>query len=175
MSNTLEVKTNNITTEMVSMNIFGKEEKNPYTYKQYKPVYRVIIKDDPFNCKLTTVCSITGLKLDKDYFNELFKKCRILVHINTPNIETAAFIENNYELYGKVNVPIGYNGGYQYHLFVRNSLGYKNNNMRPTEYGKGGQKLNKNNVAKVLEAALKAKRRKTDVVPEIVAQLFNTK
>ena len=90
------------------------------------------------NCKLSTIEGIGnilayGTNAQKKYkLDQILTKCRIVTYINTNLSPVKDFIENNYELYESIKIPVGYSGGYQYHLFIRNSLGIKNETMRPT-------------------------------------------
>ncbi len=104
------------------------------------------------------------------------KESRILVYINTTHPTLKKILKENFEIYQSVSIPIGYNHGYQYHIFLRNSIGLPNPNMRPSEYKKEvtldrDGVFNKQALKVALATALKKRRRKTDVVNEIVDSL----
>lgn len=127
------------------------------------------------NCKLTVVDgirnAISGIKsnIDKEIiiFKELLTECRQLTAINTTNTDIKDFIVNNFETYSVSKIPVGYNNGYQWHIFVRNIY-----SKLGTDYLRAVEKepiITK--IETQLTSALKAKRRKTDVVKDIIANL----
>jgi hypothetical protein len=129
----------------------------------------------PANCKLTYINYIGNFvgHLDdqaKKDFDEVLKKCRIAVYLNTNSVLIKDWILKHYEVYSCSPVPIGYGNNYQYHIVLRNKTGIANMNMRPSEYGKT-KGLSKERVKEVMLSTLKNKRRKTDVVDLIVNQL----
>lgn len=150
----------------------------------------VYIEHSISNCKLTTIEFINGIygystteaenERMKKKMNLILKECRIVTHINTSSVAVKDFLEANYEIYSISKVPVGYGGGYQWYIMLRNKIGQPNSCMRPTEW-KGEVKASakmepalpadKEKMKVALTAALKSRRRKTDVVDEIIAQL----
>lgn len=101
------------------------------------------IKDGGGNCKLTRwdgIMSLLSTHFDEKKGIENVKEClklsKILVHINTHREDIKDFFEKNFEIYESIRIPCGYAnyGGYQYHIFLRNSIGIPNENMRKSEY-----------------------------------------
>lgn len=151
----------------------------------------LVLKHCPHNCKLTYLSSINNFLYDlreaklKQDFDDVLKQCRIAVYLNTNSIPVKDWILKNYELYSLSQIPIGYGKGYQYHIIIRNSIGQVNPNMRPTEFNKeevvvstktptviaGIDDLTKTKIKENLVKILKKRRRKTDIVDEIVNSL----
>lgn len=75
------------------------------------------------NCKLTTLENISHFIIKKEYWDEILKKCRQVVYLNTYVKNVVNFIKENYELYGECVVPTGYGGNPNlHHIFIKNNL-----------------------------------------------------
>ena len=86
----------------------------------------VTIIPSPSNCKLSTienlyyVCDINNKEKTIKLIDEVLENCRILAYYNTTCKQFANFIIENYPVYSKAKIPIGYHKGFQYHLFIKN-------------------------------------------------------
>lgn len=140
----------------------------------------IYIKDCPQNCKLTYISNINGFlgipgDDTKKIFDEVLKECRMSVYLNTNTPIIKDWILKHYEVYSNTPIPIGYGGMYQYHIIIRNSITKRPSvNMRATEYGKDQEPVEKlkARIKDKLKKALKAKKRKTDLVDEVVDSLL---
>lgn len=108
--------------------------------------YEIKIHHSTNNCKLTYLEQIGFFRTDYEegktkslsILKTVLFYCRCAVSLNTPDINVAKLIEENFELYSIVKIPIGYYEGYQYHIIIRNpNSTHTNINMRATEYVKG--------------------------------------
>jgi hypothetical protein len=141
---------------------------------------QVNIMDDPHNCKLTHLIYCGGLDNYGNKSEEQMKKkidailemSRIVVSMNTTSKRLAEFLKKNYELYSYTEVPVGYHGGYQYYIVVRNTLTKARNTqyMRPLETAKVPG-IDTETVKTVMTNLLKKKRRKTDIVDDLIKVL----
>jgi hypothetical protein len=87
----------------------------------------VVVNHSSSNCKLSVIDYI-GDFIDLDQPEESIEKlkavlatCNILVHIHTTNHKLKLFICKHFEVYTSSQIPVGYEGGFQYHLFLRNT------------------------------------------------------
>lgn len=152
-----------------------------YTNAPGQPYATVELLHSRSNCKFSQIdfiSHILGSGTDaqkKERMLEVLKDARILVLVNTSIEAQKNWLEANFEIYESVKIPIGYGGGYQYHIFIRNPHGVQNPNMRPTEFKKDKEvpkgTVTKEKVKTELEKLLKQKRRKTDLVNEFVESL----
>lgn len=138
----------------------------------YRTLY---ITNSQSNCKLTVWDYVSefcpngeDIKDIIDNFNEALKISRCLVHVHTSQERIRDIFENNFDVYESIKIPCGYNNGYQYHVFLRNPFN-DNRNARKSEFVKN--KTTTKQIKDVITKTLKQRRRKLDVVPEIMAQL----
>lgn len=127
------------------------------------------------NCKLTIFDGVNQIDYRKtdslDTVKKILSQCRIVVYFNTTDSTIADFYRNNFEIYSESKIPVGYGGGYQYHIFIRNKNGQPNQNYaRPVEKDAIS---NKTNLEAVLKVALKnkGKKKKADLIKEISEKL----
>ncbi len=142
--------------------------------------YGLVILHSASNCKLTSIDYIrelfSGSATEEQRiagFKEVLKDCRMLVYINTNNDIIADFLTKNFEIYGHNKVPVGYGGGYQHHIFIRNTYSkhgtaYLRDVEKPTQ---AVATPNKEMIKQVITSTLKSKRRKLDVVEDIMKQI----
>lgn len=134
------------------------------------------------NCKFSFVESINGLwaasykKDEKEKiqtFKNFLKQGRIVVSVNTTDNAIKEFILKNFEVYGYNKVPVGYNNGFQHHILIKNNdSGYANKMyLRPVEKTVKIKNPTMDQLEEVLTKTLKAKRRKTDIVKEVMANI----
>lgn len=97
--------------------------------------------------------------------------CRIVTFLNTIDVRLKDIILDNFDIYGYSAIPVGYGGGYQYHIHIRNPYGIANANMRPSEYIPKGDAVPRTKIGESITTVLKKHRRKTDIVDEILKQL----
>jgi hypothetical protein len=138
------------------------------------------------NCKLSHIEYILGLNQGTseqviEKLKIVLSKCHLAVSLDTHLPDLAELIKNNFECYGFTKVPIGYNGGYQYHIIIRNtfSKSCNLNHMRPLEKEveevkkieefkskiKGGlRKTTKQD----LVVFMRSRKRKSDIVDELL-------
>ncbi len=126
------------------------------------------------NCKLTNLDSVCNMPLyNIDKVKEFFKELRIVVAFNTTNKNIVDFFEKNFELYSVAEIPVGYNNGFQYHIIVKNTY----SNFPNKEYLRDIKKEQPNKgvdlakIEEIMTKTLKAKRRKTDIVKEVLDNL----
>lgn len=134
------------------------------------------------NCKFSFVENIGGLweasrsrneKEKIQMFKDFLKQGRIVVSVNTTNDAIKEFILNNFEVYGYNKVPVGYYNGFQHHILIKNNdSGYANKvYLRPVEKTVKIKNPTIDQLEEVLTKILKAKRRKTDIVKEVMANI----
>lgn len=137
------------------------------------PFY-MYVATDVSNCKLSyihgagTLGSLSDEK-KKEVIDALLKLpdakgCYIL---NTTDRSVADFISKTYPVYYYQNVPIGYNGGCQYHICIKNTVKENTHCRTP----KNSPYPDKEVIRRKLETILKAKRRKTDYIDEFIKSL----
>ena len=121
---------------------------------------------DSSNCKLSYIHQ-AGSLADfneaelKEVFDHVLNSLKGCVILNTIQKKVFDFIKTTYPVYYAQEVPIGYNGGYQYHVCFQNII-RKNLNCRAPEVK--ASDLNKATIEAKLIDVLKKKRRKTDYV-----------
>ena len=134
---------------------------------------QTIFHNSEYNCKLGIIDYCDGIfKGTEDQMKERFalalSKMNLAVSLNTHRQDVADFINKNYEVYSHVKIPIGYpqHGGVQHHFVIRNTL----SKARNLQYQRPISKETNLNTPLVerLEAFMKKRRRKTDIVPELV-------
>ena len=143
------------------------------TIKVYPTPFGTIYhSESSSNCKLTQLEYIQQIAKDegKPYFDAILKQSRQLVQCNVNNLIHANWIKNNYEYYSYDTAPVGYNNGDQHHFIIRNRIGYaKENYMRDKVVPVVEQPIiNKEAIKEKITSFLKTKRRKLDVVDEIM-------
>lgn len=89
------------------------------------------------------------------------------VIINTISKKIATILKENFQVYYYQEVPIGYNNGYQYHICLRNHI-YTNSSCKVPEKFIDG-KLNKDDLKEKLKVLYKKKKRKADIIDDILA------
>ncbi len=151
----------------------GKHDTRTLKFETGNYVY---LTDSMSNCKLTSVDyvgslygynNITNVQQDKEFIlklKEVLTQCRILVHINIINERIAKLVQDNFECYESIKIPVGY-GGYQYHIFIKNGKGGCARDIeKKPEYDKA-------TIKEKLTVILKKKRRKTDIVKDLIDSL----
>lgn len=134
----------------------------------------VITTDSRSNCKLTYLDNVGQLHLvDLNTLKNFFKNLRIVVSFNTTNIAVVNFFKKNFELYNVAKIPVGYSDGYQYHILVKNvdSTAANKVYLRDMEKEKPVKGLDLVKIEEIMTKTLKAKRRKTDIVKEVLDNL----
>jgi Pyruvate/2-oxoacid:ferredoxin oxidoreductase delta subunit len=163
---------------MIAENTTYAQNRN-YSFKGFKnksSYVQLEIADDQSNCKLSyihkagSLAILTDDKEKKQVVDYLLKMCKGCVIINTTNEDSYNFFAKNYPVYYKHEVPIGYNRGFQYHICIKNTIN-PNDNCRAPNKAVSTNGLNKENIKVRMIAALKAKRRKTDFVDELINSL----
>jgi len=99
--------------------------------------------------------------------NSLLKRSRLAVLIQTTSLDIVTFLQENYEIYSLVRLPIGYSSGYQYHITLRNKL-TRDSNFNYARSSKGISIKDVDSLDKEIIQIFKDKRRKVDIVPEII-------
>ena len=160
------------------MNIL--KQDNQLIFKDLKStsvVLRFTPADDPTNCKLSYlhglgILGAVGVSDEEklEIINSLLKYCKGAVIINTINKEVFDFIKGNFQYYYAEEVPIGYDGKYQYHICIRNLIRY-NSFCRQPELKKQPT-IDKEVIKTKLLTLLKNKRRKNDYVQEFIDSLL---
>lgn len=128
------------------------------------------------NCKLTIwegmVTALYYADTDekkKEIIDEALQSInRAILYVHIIRKDIYEFIIKNYETYGTVVCPIGYPGqnNMQYHIFIRNP---RNSYARPvTEVVKAAPTVNIEHFGNKLKNLLKSKRRKTDIIDDII-------
>lgn len=94
--------------------------------------------------------------------------------INTTSTEIKDFFEKNFEVYNSIRIPIGYGGGYQYYIFIRNNDSDRTNKiyLRPVEKD-SFKEISTYKLEKTLKNALKykSKRKKSDIIKEVIENI----
>lgn len=134
----------------------------------------VTVTNSRSNCKLTYLDNVGQLHLvDLTTLKNFFKNLRIVVSFNTTNISVVNFFKKNFELYNVAKIPVGYGGGYQYHILVKNvdSTAANKIYLRDMKKEKPSKGLDLVKIEEIMTKTLKAKRRKTDIVKEVLDNL----
>lgn len=140
--------------------------------KQYG--FCLYLSQDTTNCKLSYIhqpSSLNGLNKDekKEVVDYLLRKAKGCVILNTTYKEITNFIKTTYPTYYYQEVPIGYNGGFQYHICIKNTISVSEYCRQPVKEVQNG--LVKKDVKEKLLTILKTKRRKIDYVDEFIKTL----
>lgn len=123
------------------------------------------------NCKLSTIDYISNMPLDVPKVKKFLEDLRIVVHFNTTNKRIVEFFEKNFEVYDVSEIPVGYGGGYQYFVTLKNNDSKYPNKQYLREKEVPNKGLNLAKVEEIMTKTLKAKRRKTDIVKEVLDNL----
>lgn len=131
---------------------------------------RITIIDSISNCKLSTIENIQLLPLKINEVKEVLSACRILVYFNTNNEQIVDFFKENFELYSIAKIPVGYNNGFQWHVYIKNNDSTSGNKayLRDIIKEEPNKIINIEKIKDVLTKTLKSKRRKTDIVQEVI-------
>ncbi len=133
------------------------------------------ISGDPTNCKLSYIHgigSLNGVKNNNEkleILNFLLSKCKGCVIINSTIKSVIEFISDNFPTYYNVEVPIGYNKGYQYHICIKNIVNVNPNCREPKKVLEVVP--TREEFSTKLKAILKKYKRKDDYVEEFVNSL----
>lgn len=131
------------------------------------------------NCKLSYVESINGIYStcngteaeNVEKVKRFLRDGRIVVNINTTDVRIKDFFERNFEIYSCAKLPVGYSNGFQYHILIRNKDSNATNKMYLRPLPKAEKEPAMDRLEKILTKTLKAKRRKTDIVKDVMANL----
>lgn len=136
------------------------------------------IGTDGTNCKLSYIHGAGSLAyvakdLRKNVIDELLRKCKGCVILNTTEREIFNFIKATYPTYYAQEVPIGYYNGFQFHVCFKNTIVENRNCRIPNEMVNvpAGEVPPKKVLRDKLIALLKSKRRKNDYVDEFINSL----
>jgi len=129
------------------------------------------------NCKLSTIEGIKYL-IGSGFYDTPEEKVqrvknflntgRTVVSLNTNDPDIKNFFEKNFNVFSSIEVPVGYNNGYQYHLILNNNKGYW---RTPAKKPIPKLDADMSNLEEVLTKILKSKRRKTDIVKDVMENL----
>lgn len=136
--------------------------------------YRFKISGDSTNCKLSYIHGIGNLQgctvqERKQIMEFLLSKCKGCVILNTIDKEVAEWITKNYPTYYHNQPQIGYHGGVQHHICIKNVVNINANCKNPPALNKDGFKLDE--IKQKLTTILKQKRRKADYVDDFIKSL----
>lgn len=100
-------------------------EYRPEGNLAYTTVY---IEDSPTNCKMSSWDNI-GYMLDASeddeqkvkWVKEALEKSKGLVYVNVNKLKHKEFFLKYFDIYGCLDIPIGYGGEDQHHIFIRNA------------------------------------------------------
>jgi hypothetical protein len=126
---------------------------------------------DAHNCKLSYIHQAGMLEYVEDndecieIINTILGKAKGMVIINTISKRISDLIVNNYQVYYKHNVPIGYDNNFQYHIGIRNHINVNEYCKMPI---KKPESIEKANIKNALLELLKSKKRKADYVDEFI-------
>jgi hypothetical protein len=129
------------------------------------------LSGDAHNCKLSYIHQAGTLEYVKDnnecidIINAILGKAKGMVIINTTSKRISDLIVNNYQVYYKHNVPIGYNNNFQYHIGIRNHIKVNDYCKIPI---KKPESIEKAQIKNALLELLKSKKRKADYVDEFI-------
>lgn len=146
------------------------------TFDESEGYGSVYIQHSNSNCKLTIWDYASGLKRSTEeqtikVVKEALKKSYILVFINTTDIKFKEILERNFEIYGCLEIPIGYSNGYQYHIFIRNTFSYAANKTYLRAIENKNKIIDKVKLKESLLNIFKIKRRKPDIIDDIINQI----
>ena len=126
------------------------------------------------NCKLTNLDFVNNMPLSNvEKVKEFFKDLKIVVAFNTTSKEILNFFKKNFELYSVAEVPVGYENGFQYHVIVKNTYSNFPNKiyLRNVQKEQPNKGIDLAKIEEIMTRTLKAKRRKTDIVKEVLDNL----
>lgn len=128
--------------------------------------------DVPSNCKFSVIDYISNaFNYDnitmKANVDALLKRCKPTALIQTISLNIVKFLQEHYEVYSLVRLPIGYGVGYQYHVTLRNKL-TRNGNFNYARKIKEVTIKDIDSLDKEIIQVFKDRRRKVDIVPEII-------
>lgn len=140
------------------------------------------IYNDSSNCKLTYAQGV-GIYMRSELLDrfkkKVLEKSRQMVLITVIYDYQLNFLKQNFQLYYAQKVPTGYNGGFQYHVCIRNTHRFgedgTNANMRPLIKNTNmldDSDIEENTIEESLEKLFKEKRRKKDIIKDIL-YIFN--
>lgn len=128
--------------------------------------------DIPSNCKFSVIDHINYAysyndETCKANIDALLKYCKLAALIQTNTLSIVNFLQDNYDVYSLVRLPIGYSMGYQYHVTIRNKL-TTYGNFNYARFAKKVSIKDVDSLDKEIIQIFKNKRRKIDIVPEII-------
>lgn len=128
----------------------------------------ICISEDTTNCKLSYIHGGGSLLIYNEeeiqfVINHILSFCKGCIILNTIYKKVYDVISKHYPIYYKSEVPIGYNGGFQYHVCFKNIIRKNSSCREPTSVN-----LDKKRIKDVLTSVLKKKRRKSDYVDEFI-------
>ncbi len=125
------------------MSIKVTEQKKDYSRVDFVGSYATAyLINNNSNCKLSMLDYISSIVATHDVensikrLNEVLKLAKLVVYVNTSKEDIRDFLHTHFDIYESVQIPCGYNNGYQYHIFLRNTTGVyqRKENMRPSEF-----------------------------------------
>lgn len=156
-------------------NLNGDPPGTPITYAEVSKKYptsgfTVYRSGDYTNCKLSYIHNIGGLQLlteeeFKMYLDEVLKTCKGMVFMSTTSVTVKEYLNKLYQVYYCIEVPIGYNNGFQYHIGIRNPINVNAHCRIPVPKS---VPPSKEELRKKLTDYLTSKRRKTDIVDDVL-------
>ena len=114
----------------LTVNNFNSSYGYPYQFKQLpsaKYGITLYLNSDGTNCKLSYIHGAGVLygitdEEKKAVIDRMLLDAKGTIVINTTCKEVSQFIEKTYLTYYSHELPIGYHGGYQYHLCIKNTI-----------------------------------------------------
>lgn len=142
--------------------------------KSYEYNINLLISRDSTNCKLSYIHGIGNLqpfddKEKKEILDFLLSKSDGCVILNTISKNVADWIVKNYPTYYYNQPSIGYSGGVQHHICIKNTV--KNNTYCKNPQPLTADKITPEIVREKLTKVLKQKRRKSDYVDDFIKSL----
>lgn len=145
----------------------------------------IAYQDSAYNCKHSIIDSIGSIMSpynddsDEKIVEKLkyvFSKLRIVVTLNTISDRLSKIILKNFELYGYNKVPAGYDNGFQHHFIISNAFAKAGQDYRRETTFKFNEenvvlKNSKEQLKAVITKVFKAKRRKIDIVDDILKEI----
>lgn len=149
---------------------FSKDNTRTKVYVNTRYVGTVI--DISSNCKFSVIDYISyaysyNEQDTKANIDALLKRSKLAALIQTTQLNIVKFLQDNYDVYSLVRLPIGYGLGYQYHITIRNKLTPHGN----FNYARSSKKVDIKDIDSLdreIMQVFKDKRRKVDIVPEII-------
>lgn len=142
--------------------------------KSYQYNVNFLISKDSTNCKLSYIHGIGNLQQfddeeKKEVLNFLLSRSDGCVILNTISKSVADWIVNNYPTYYYNQPPIGYNGGVQHHICIKNTV--KNNGACRNPQPLSVNEITPAIIRDKLTRILRQKRRKSDYVDDFIKSL----